>query len=626
MISQVLKFIKKNLLSSRFFLFYGVLWLVFVLIQGILRLTVSLSFPDSNIRKLWSAGLLQDLSWSSYGLIFILILGSIAGRLGEHLALMSWLLITLLSNFADIILLKQWGSRINPQALFYLENTSEAMASLNVYHWIMIMALILLVIGVVFWGYSHLLKKANPEKEHRILKVALLSIVLTITARGGLGKSPLTIENAMQFESNMDNQLAINSSWNFMYSLIQGNQIPDVSHFRDSTFYHSTYNQVLFPVMRGDSESIQKTRPHIILIVLEGVSAELSEFFGGKVASVTPNLDLIASEGLSFTHAYATGDRTDKGLVSIFSGWPGQPWQGMLAFPEKSSVLPNIVSDLKELDYHTTFFYGSDLHFANQRYYFEQSGMDEIQDIKSLTALSKFNLGSWGIQDAEMLEILANRYLSSSQKEKPQFLGLLTLSTHDPYDAVPKNTGSDKQKMIRTVKYLDGELGKFFERIKKSDKYENTLVILISDHGKNLATPETNFGQKGFFHIPMVFTGGALNSKFRKQKVKRVVSQTDVYSTMFYLLGWSEDELKNGNLFPKGDRSLLKYSRCGIDLSHPQFAWFNIPRVTGIINNDGAFWLGTDKVSINAERPLNQQDSTVLNLSTVIVNDFFNMR
>jgi phosphoglycerol transferase MdoB-like AlkP superfamily enzyme len=585
-----------------------------------------LSFPKINTTELWSAGLLQDVSWSSYGLILILLFGSLLGKLGEQLAILLWLIITLCSNFADFVLLQQWGSRINSQALFYFENTTQAVASLNINQWLVAVFIIFLTLWIAFWGYAKLLKIVNPEKEYRYIKVAFLCIFFSITARGGIGKSPLTIENAMRFKSNIENQLAINSSWNLLYSLIQGNQIPDVSHFRDSSYYHSNYDTLLFPIVNGKAEISEKSKPHIILIVLEGISAELSQFFGGKVATVTPNLDMIAFEGLSFTQAFATGDRTDKGLISILSGWPGHPWQGMLAFPEKSSLLPNLVSDLKGLDYKTSFFYGSDLHFANQRYYFEQSGMDEIQDIKSLSVHSKFKLGSWGIQDAEMLEILANRYLSSPQKEKPQFLSLLTLSTHDPYDAVPQNTGSDKQKMIRTVKYLDGELGKFFERIKKSDKYGNTLVILVSDHGKNLATPETNFGQKGFFHIPMVFTGGALNSKYRNQKVNHVVSQTDVYSTMFYLMGWSKNELENGKLFPKGDRSLLKYSRCGIDLSHPQFAWFNITGVTGIIKGNGAFWLGTDKLSIDAERPLNKQDSTVLNLSTVIVNDFFNLR
>ncbi len=626
MLSHLIKSLKKNLLSSRFFLFYGTLWIVFIVIQGILRIAVSLSFQDVRLGEIWYSGLLQDISWSSYGLILILMIGLISGKLGEKLALFSWFLITVSTNFADFILLRQWGSRINYQALFYLKNPSEAFASLSFANWIILVIVIFLVFGFAYWGYSKLSKLIYPEYKSAPFKIVIFCAFLAITARGGLGKSPLTIENAMRFNTNFENQLALNSSWNFMYSLIQGNQIPDVSHFKDSSFFDTTYYYKLFPKSENDSIKLQKTRPHIILIVLEGLSAELSHFFNGKIAAVTPNLDHIAQEGLAFTHAYATGDRTDKGLVSIFSGWPGHPWQGMLAFPEKSSQLPNIISDLKSLNYHTSFYYGSDLHFANQRYYFEQSGIDEIHDLNSLSTKTKYNLGSWGIQDADMLQVISKRFLTSSNNENPQFISLLTLSTHDPYDAVPNNRGSDKQKMIRTAKYLDHELGEFFRKIKKSNKYQNTLVVLVSDHGKNLGSQQTNFGQKDFFHIPIIFAGGALKSTFRNKRIDYTISQTDIYSTMFHLMGWSQNEIRNEKLFPKGNRSLLRYSRPALEANHPRFAWFNIPGVTGLINDEGVFWLGTDKVSIDAEKPLNKEDSSILNLSTVIVNDFFNLK
>jgi hypothetical protein len=87
-----------------------------------------------------------------------------------------------------------------------------------------------------------------------------------------------------------------------------------------------------------------------------------------------------------------------------------------------------------------------------------------------------------------------------------------------------------------------------------------------------------------------------------------------------------KNEIRNEKLFPKGNRSLLRYSRPALEANHPRFAWFNIPGVPGLIHDDGAFWLGTDKVSIDAEKPLNKEDSSILNLSTVIVNDFFKLK
>jgi len=624
MSDRFLEIMKKNLLTSRFFLFYGILWLILIAIQFILRLAISINYLEAISYQIWFAGFMQDLSWSSYGLILILITGLFAKRIGEKIMLFIWLLISVLTNFSDAILLKQWGSRINAQALFYLNNLNESVASLDMVQWIILVLLFAVVFIFSFWGYKQLNRIINPEISMRYAKTAILICAFAIAARGGLGKSPLTIENAMRFNTNLENQLALNSPWNFIYSIIQGNQIPDVSHFRDSTYYFESQIENLFPEGNHKQDSFSKKKPHIILIVLEGVSAELSKHFNGKIASVTPNMDKIAREGLSFTRAYATGDRTDKGLVSIFSGWPGHPWQGMLAFPEKAAKLPNLISDLKSLGYYTSFYYGSDLSFANQRFYFQQSGIDEIQDVKTLNSQSQFKLGSWGIHDAEMLNILTNQFLSKQSSNIPQFLSLLTLSTHDPYDAISDNTGSESQKMIKTVEYLDRELGKFYHQIRQSKEYQNTLIVLVSDHGKNLQTPETHFGQRDFFHIPLIFAGGALDNRYKNRVEDRVVSQTDLYATLLHLLGWTHKEIQYS--FSKGYRSLLKYSRSGIGSNHPGFAWFNIPSVTGIIKQNEIFWLGTDKMSINAEKPLNQQDSSILSLSTVIVNDFFDLQ
>jgi len=58
---------------------------------------------------------------------------------------------------------------------------------------------------------------------------------------------------------------------------------------------------------------------------------------------------------------FATGDRTDKGIVGILSGYPSQPTKSIIKFTGKNSKLPNIAYDLKELGYYTSFFMGVQL-------------------------------------------------------------------------------------------------------------------------------------------------------------------------------------------------------------------------------------------------------------------------
>ena len=147
------KYQEKNLLSSRFFLFYGSLWILFILLQGGFRILIAQSYAEMNIFELWSAGLPQDISWSSYGILLLLIPALADWKIVESISLFIWLNISIYSNIADSFLLQKWGSRINAQALFYLTNVTEAFASLSTIEWFLIIVFIPVNSIICFWGY-----------------------------------------------------------------------------------------------------------------------------------------------------------------------------------------------------------------------------------------------------------------------------------------------------------------------------------------------------------------------------------------------------------------------------------------------------------------------------------------
>ena len=63
---------------------------------------------------------------------------------------------------------------------------------------------------------------------------------------------------------------------------------------------------------------LKSENPNIIIIILESFTNLVIEPLGG-LAEVTPNLNRLASEGVLFTNFYTNGDRSDKGIVSVFS-------------------------------------------------------------------------------------------------------------------------------------------------------------------------------------------------------------------------------------------------------------------------------------------------------------------
>ena len=74
-------------------------------------------------------------------------------------------------------------------------------------------------------------------------------------------------------------------------------------------------------LLNDNTDSILNTnKPNVILIIWEGLPAKIVGSLGGE-KEVTPNLNRLTREGLLFTNFYSNGDRTDKGIPAILSGY-----------------------------------------------------------------------------------------------------------------------------------------------------------------------------------------------------------------------------------------------------------------------------------------------------------------
>ena len=78
---------------------------------------------------------------------------------------------------------------------------------------------------------------------------------------------------------------------------------------------------------------ISVKEPNVVLIILEGLAAEV--LFNEE--KLTPNLNGIIEKSLYFDNIYATSTRTDRGLVSILSGYPSLPNISIVKEPDKAS-------------------------------------------------------------------------------------------------------------------------------------------------------------------------------------------------------------------------------------------------------------------------------------------------
>jgi phosphoglycerol transferase MdoB-like AlkP superfamily enzyme len=294
-----------------------------------------------------------------------------------------------------------------------------------------------------------------------------------------------------------------------------------------------------------DSDS---TRDYnVVVILLESWLADCVGALGGQ-AIVTPNFDSLAREGILFERFFATGTRTNRGLVSILCSFPSQPYRSVMKQYAAARPFSSIAQILKRRGYRSILVYGGDLQFDNMEGFLRGQGVDEF--IGEDDFPSGDRLGKWGVPDHLVFE-RANREFA--EFGDGPFLGIiLTLSNHEPF-LLPSSDfkvfGDDvpRSDYLNAFHYSDWSLGEFFRKAEKESYFENTIFVLVADHGKLL----DSYGQLPWsrFHIAcLIYAPEILGAS--TGRISTVASQTDLVPTVLGLLGkpvlhesWGRDVL-----------------------------------------------------------------------------------
>jgi phosphoglycerol transferase MdoB-like AlkP superfamily enzyme len=321
------------------------------------------------------------------------------------------------------------------------------------------------------------------------------------------------------------NHAAINVVWNFLYNLSKNTTLKYPEDFLPKEVAEQYFLE-LHPQHDTTATRLWKTdRPNIILFILESFTADVIEPLGG-MPGIAPNLNQLCTEGVLFTNIYASGDRTDKGLISILSGYPAQPVTSIIKNPAKTQRLPYLNHYMLDLGYNTSFVYGGDIDFANFRSYLTNSRFDHITSDEDFP--EEYNQSKWGVHDHIVFQQALQECDTARQ---PFFKVILSLSSHEPFDVpmVAKFPGKDGESLfINSCYYTDRCIGEFIIKAKASDWWDNTVVIFIADHGHR-HPGNKELKDKERYRIPLLMVGGAVK---QDAIIEKFASQTDLANTL----------------------------------------------------------------------------------------------
>ena len=278
----------------------------------------------------------------------------------------------------DLGLYGFWGFRLDATPIFYFfSSPKDAMASVS--FWFVLLGIVAMLIyaGILYCIFYYvLIREKNPMKipyrrQNVSLALLLLTAALFIPIRGGFTVSTMNLSKVYFSSDQLMNHAAINPAFSFMYSATHQNNFEKQYRFMDPNTADKLFAEMVDkPATPTDSipQLLNTQRPNIVFIILESFSTHLMETFGGQ-PNVAVNMDKFAKEGILFSNFYANSFRTDRGLASIISGYPGQPSTSIMKYPEKTDKLPSIPRSLKNAGYNLEYYYGGDADFTNMRSY-----------------------------------------------------------------------------------------------------------------------------------------------------------------------------------------------------------------------------------------------------------------
>lgn len=526
-----------------FLMIYWFKWIIFFLGARLLFLLCNWSETKAGgfseaLGSMWY-GARMDMSMAAYltmpvGLILALSIFFTFLRNYKWIYIYSAILLVLLIWIIsiDIGLFQAWKYRIDASFLKYLATPREAIASMShlPIFWI---ALGLITVSV----FACLLLKRSIKKSVQHLAyplpwwsafiILLMTVVMIIPMRGGFQLAPMN-QSAVYFSHHHFNNLAaINAPWNFMHDIMhqKKNKNP-YNYFKPEEA--EQYVSGVFPKAQYiPAESNEK--PNVILIVWESLSSKLLDHsFDGR--PVIPRFQQLMKEGTYFSNMYSTGNRTDKGIVGILSGYPAQPTESIIKIPKKAASLPMISRDLANNGYFNSFVYGGELEFANMKAYLMQGQFHSFTDIHDFP--KKDHNSKWGAHDGVVMEKLKS---TIGSYPSPFFLTWLTLSSHEPFETPTSpvmNISTDEGKFMNVFHYSDSIVYEFVRFCQQQPWWSNTILMITGDHGHPI--PQKKYRSEDF-HVPFLILGKGVE---RDTIIPRKVSQTDIAATILYHLGY----------------------------------------------------------------------------------------
>lgn len=311
-----------------------------------------------------------------------------------------------------------------------------------------------------------------------------------------------------------------------------------------STEVEATVSPESLPTDTRLSPTPETEKKNVVVVFLESTRARSTTAYNDEI-DTTPFLDELSEESLMAEKARAVVPHTSKALLATLCG-VAPPLDTKKTESEPDIIPARCLPELLgEQGYESAFFQSATKTFERRPQLVENFGYDFFRAIEGMDRTGYQPVNYFGYEDEVMLPS-SREWLEENGDDGPFMTTYLTVTPHHDY-VVPKRYGTKEysskpelDRYLNTVRYQDFFLEKLFEQYKELGLYEDTVFVILGDHGEGfdehgLEQHDNTIYEEGL-HIPLL-VHDPQNPGARR--VEENVSELDVLPTVADMLGYS---------------------------------------------------------------------------------------
>uniref|UniRef100_A0AAV1TA94 Sulfatase N-terminal domain-containing protein n=1 Tax=Peronospora matthiolae TaxID=2874970 RepID=A0AAV1TA94_9STRA len=371
-----------------------------------------------------------------------------------------------------------------------------------------------------------------------------------------------------------------------------------------------------------------------------------SDLFRGTNMTITPNFDKWARRGVALRNVWSSCP-TSRSLESIL--FAQVPYQSNvmtgITGGKSTTKLSGVPQLFAEKGYETYFTTGSSITLDDWNSFLPNHGFGTVWEKTKMKALAEETLGirpddwdgveerglNWGVHDDLSFRLLGDLLvqkhreqrdrLDRGERKQPLFLTHYTISSHEPYmswpkwyedvdkpDFTPMYEGEKHTERIdryMKVRYFtDMELGKFMDRMEMEGVLNDTIVVIVGDHGQAPESDYSNSIEESMTRVPAAIIAEGRLGDDVGTVIEDAAEHYDILNTLADITGLPEGGLEQNGVgrslkrkIPFGERVVYSNDplrKMAIVRGHQRLRYDEVSEMMMLHDTENDYYMTTD--------------------------------